>query len=107
MTAIDHRFRGKFGNNVQKTVHHIFITATIEIGTSNTHTEEGVASKGNALFFIIEGDTAGRVSWGLQNLKCMMSETDGLARFEIMAYLWVLKGKPIIDSNWPGRSLIR
>ena len=90
MTAIDHCVSREFGNDFQKTVHHLFITATIEVGTSNTHTEEGVASKGNALFFIIEGDTTGCMAWGLQYLKGVMTESDRLARFEIMTYLRVL-----------------
>ena len=90
MPAKDYGVGWQFGNDVMETVHDILITATIEISTSNAHTEEGIACKGNALFFIIEGDTTRCVPWGLQNLKSMMSETDRLAFFEIVIYLRVL-----------------
>ena len=90
MTAIDDGVGWKFGNDVMETVHDILITATIEISTSNAHTEEGIACKGNALFFIIKGDTTWRMTWGLQDLKDVISETDLLVVAEKMTHLRIM-----------------
>ena len=54
MPAKDYGVGWQFGNDVMETVHDILITATIEISTSNAHTEEGITCKGDILFLAIE-----------------------------------------------------
>ena len=90
MTAESNGVGRKFGYHMLETVHDFLITTAVEVSTSNTHTEEGVACKGNALFLIIEGDTTRCMTWGTQNLKGVMPETDLFAFVEEMTCLRIL-----------------
>ena len=90
MSAINNGIGWKFGYHIMETCDDILIAATIEVSTSNTHTEEGVACKGNALFFVIKGDATRRMSWGLQNLKSVISETDLFSIFKEMPHIRII-----------------
>ena len=81
---------GKLRQYMGEAVHEVGITATLEIGATNAHTEQGVSSEGGVLFCTIEGNTARCVAGGLQYLKGMVAKSDDLVIVEETAYGRVL-----------------
>jgi hypothetical protein len=61
-----------------------------EIGTTDAHTEEGVASEGHILFFAIEKAGAVTVARGAEHVQRVGAERDGIAIAKQTANLWAL-----------------
>ena len=74
-TPYDRLFR-QLGGDQSQTVHHILITATREVGSTDTHLEEGVAREYAVLLFAIEKDTAGCMTGRMKNGKTVVAEVD-------------------------------
>ena len=65
---------------------NLLVGAAIEVGSSDAHAEEGVATECDALFFAIISDTTWGVTRGMEDAQGMAAEGDGVIVGEVSAY---------------------
>ena len=69
MTAPYRRVGGQLTDYLLEGMSHGCIIATFEIGSANTHLEQGVTGEGHLLFLAVEGNAARCVSRGGNDLE--------------------------------------
>ena len=86
VTGIDFRVGGQDCKDLSERMDNLLVGAAIEIGSSDTHAEEGVATESDAFFFAVIGDTARGVTRGVENAQGMAAEGDGVFVGKVSAY---------------------
>ena len=86
VSGMDDGLWGQLCQHMGEAVHEVCITAALEVGTTNAHTEQGVASESGVFFSTIEDHTARCVARGLQYLKGVVAKPDGIVIVEESAY---------------------
>ena len=71
MTGIDFRVGGQDSKDLLERMDNLLVGAAFEVGSSDTHAEESVATESDALFFAIVGDAARSVSRGVKDVQGM------------------------------------
>ncbi len=86
VAGIDLRVGWEFAEHHRERMDDLFVGTAFEVGTSDAHTEEGVATEGDAFFFAIISDAAWRVARGVEYLQGVVAEGDGVFVGEVSAY---------------------
>ena len=76
------RQRSKY---VHQAVDNLIIGSALKVGTSDTHTEEGIAAKANVFFLTIIADPTWGVPWGVEDAEDMIAKGDDIAVSEVSA----------------------
>ena len=90
VARIDFRVGGQGSENFLERMDDLLVGAAIEVGSSDAHAEEGVATESDALFFAVISDAAWRVARGMKDAQGMTAEGDDVAIGEVSAYGWHL-----------------
>ena len=67
-----------------QTLRHFLPTASLKVGTSDTHAEEGVTGEGDMLVLTVIDTSAGGVPRGMQDVEMMGAEMNLLTVCEVM-----------------------
>lgn len=86
VTGIDFRVGGQDSKDLLERMDNLLVGAAFEVGSSDTHAEESVATESDALFFAIVGDAARSVSRGVKDVQGMTAEGDDVTIGEVSAY---------------------
>ena len=83
MSAIDRGIGGEFRKLLQA-LRHFLPTASLEVCTSDTHTEKGVTREGDMLVSTLVDTSPWRVPGSMQDVEMMSAEMDLLPFSEIV-----------------------
>ena len=64
---VDLRVRRQRSKYVHQAVDNLIIGSALKVGTSDTHTEESVATECHVFFFAVVGDTTRGMTWGMED----------------------------------------